>query len=304
MSSVKTKISESLVKKFLSSFHNADISSLHHLKGGEISQAFSYKYQSEELVIRVNTRAGTYSKDVHAWQHFEPQGIPVPEIFETGSLNSEYYFAISKKVPGSLLKDLSNNEYRALLPEIFKSLDAIHSIDISNSAGFGAWQTDDISETSSWKDYILAVDNYAIPKDGNNNQFETTFLEQVVWEKTYKSMSNFLSFCPEIRYLVHGDFGSDNVLARGNEITGILDWEGSKYGDFLYDVAWLNFWNPDRNPISLFREHYSKKDSIKNFQERITCYQLRIVLSSLSFYAFSNQLEKYQSTKDKLNRII
>ena len=44
-------------------------------------------------------------------------------------------------------------------------------------------------------------------------------------------------------YLLHGDYGFDNVLVDQGKISGVLDWANAKYGDFLYDVAWLDFWS-------------------------------------------------------------
>lgn len=39
------------------------------------------------------------------------------------------------------------------------------------------------------------------------------------------------------RVLVHGDFTPDNVLAHGEEISGVIDWPGAGLGDPRYDVA-------------------------------------------------------------------
>ena len=53
-------------------------------------------------------------------------------------------------------------------------------------------------------------------------------------------MQNYLKlieYCPEEHKLVHGDFGSNNVLTDGQKITGVLDWDCALYGDPLFDVA-------------------------------------------------------------------
>jgi aminoglycoside phosphotransferase (APT) family kinase protein len=39
------------------------------------------------------------------------------------------------------------------------------------------------------------------------------------------------------RVLVHGDFTPDNVLARDDEISGVIDWPGAGLGDPRFDVA-------------------------------------------------------------------
>ncbi|WP_439897592.1 phosphotransferase, partial [Escherichia coli] len=50
--------------------------------------------------------------------------------------------------------------------------------------------------------------------------------------------------CPNVRALVHADFGSNNVLTDGHRITGVIDWSEAMYGDPLYDIANILFWRP------------------------------------------------------------
>jgi hygromycin-B 4-O-kinase len=46
------------------------------------------------------------------------------------------------------------------------------------------------------------------------------------------------------RSLLHCDLTNRNVLVNGNQITGVLDWGCSIYGDHLYDLARFDFWAP------------------------------------------------------------
>lgn len=39
--------------------------------------------------------------------------------------------------------------------------------------------------------------------------------------------------------VVHGDFRLGNVVWRGDQIVGILDWETASVGDPLFDIAWM-----------------------------------------------------------------
>jgi aminoglycoside phosphotransferase (APT) family kinase protein len=54
-------------------------------------------------------------------------------------------------------------------------------------------------------------------------------------------MTDRLGRCPEERRFLHGDDGFGNVLARDGEVTAVLDWLDAKDGDFVDDVAWLDF---------------------------------------------------------------
>lgn len=304
MSTVKTKVDKEKVYSFLKNHYDEDVSDPEFIAGGEMSQAFSFKKSEEELIIRINKRANGFGKDKFAFEHFVSNNIPIPEIFEIGKFDDDYYYAISEKAKGKILKELSDEEYEKVFPELFSILNAIHNAEIPQTTGFGYWATDGVMETKTWKNYVLNVNKHVISTESKPSLFETSFLEKDFWEPVYKQMESFLEFCPEDKYLVHGDYGSDNAAADNGHITGIFDWDGSKYGDFLYDIAWLNFWSPKRNPLEFFIDYYTKEKPTSNFKERVLCYQLRIGLSSLSFYAFSNQKDKYDRAKTKIVSIL
>ena len=304
MSTIKTKIQKEKVINFLQNHFQENISNLTSVEGGEISQAFSFHKKSKDFVIRINSRSDGFEKDKYAFEHFSTAVIPIPKVLEIGRFDNMYYYAISEKAQGKILQNLSDAEYKETFPELFDILNSIHNISIPEVSGFGCWSIDGSMETKTWKDYVLAVDKYAVGSVDKPSLFETSFLEKDIWDDTYKQMKLLLSYCPEDKYLIHGDYGTDNVTANQAKITGVFDWEGSKYGDFLYDIAWLNFWNPERNSMTFFKDYYTKVKPEKNFEERVLCYQLRIGLSSLSFYATSSQKEKYESTKNKLMRLM
>ncbi len=303
MSKAKTKIDQAIVIDFLRNNFNQEISEVNFIKGGESSQAFSFSVLDQHYVVRVNSQLLPFEKDKYCFDNFNSKLIPVPEIFQLGFLEEGYYYAISKKAMGVMVQDLSDTEYSNLLPSLLKILDAIHTTDISNTSGFGKWEANGEYESESWKEYMLNVNEHVLPRKNKPSLFETTFLEKDLWDKIYKEMESMLVYCPEDRYLIHGDYGGDNVMAKDGIVTGVLDWAGAKYGDFLYDIAWLNFWRPERNPIDYFVNHYKGTDTMKNFYERIKCYQLRIGLSALSFYAYSDQKDKYESAKQKILKI-
>ncbi len=118
-------------------------------------------------------------------------------------------------------------------------------------------------------------------------------------------MTELLKFCPEDRYLVHGDYGFGNILSDGTRITAVIDWEASMYGDFLFDVAWLSFWSRKPDLESLYAEHLkSQNREVPHFAERILCYKLYIGLRTLSFFAYSNQKEKYDGLKEHVGRLV
>ncbi len=304
MSTVKVKVEEQNVFNFLEKRFEDKVLNFNFINGGELSQAFSFSVKKKDLVIRLGKDTSGYEKDKYAFENFSSNNIPIPKIIEIGSFNEKYSYSISEKTSGKTLVNLNDREYEKIFPKLFSVLNEIHHINISQAVGFGRWRANGTTEKDSWREYVLSIKEHVVLVDNKASLFETSFLEKNVWDSVYGKIVFLLKFCPEDKFLVHGDYGSDNVTTENGSITGILDWEESKYGDFLYDVAWLNFWYPNRNTMEFFEHYYTEVKPTKNFKERVLCYQLRIGLSSLSFYAFSSQKEKYDSTKKSLISIL
>ena len=81
------------------------------------------------------------------------------------------------------------------------------------------------------------------------------------------------------RALVHGDFGSNNVLAENGRVTGVIDWSEAMIGDSLYDIANLFFWRPWLECMEVqcrYMEVHSA-DRLRD-QGKLLRYQVRIGL--------------------------
>ena len=52
--------------------------------------------------------------------------------------------------------------------------------------------------------------------------FNDTFLDRDFFDQIYERMTALLDFCPEERFLVHGDYAYSNVLVHEGRITGEL----------------------------------------------------------------------------------
>ncbi len=85
-----------------------------------------------------------------------------------------------------------------------------------------------------------------------------------------------------------------NVLTNNNQITAVIDWANAMYGDFLYDLAVLVFWEPMHEPIKGIDwkgealKHFENIDlEIQQFEQRLQCCMIHLGLSSMSYYGFS-----------------
>jgi hygromycin-B 4-O-kinase len=118
-------------------------------------------------------------------------------------------------------------------------------------------------------------------------------------------MENLLSYCPNDRYLVHGGYGFGNLLVVNGRVTAVLDWLDAKYGDFVYDVAWLDFWDSERGYRELFQAHYAEQGTdVSNLERRLLCYQGYIALDGMRFFAKSDNADAYKWTRDHILSLI
>ena len=300
----KTKIKDETVLHFLGQYFQGNVLNMEHISGGESSQAFRFEANGEEYVVRVNHHnPDDFKKDEYAFKHFSSPDIVIPEVVKIGKIDDDYYFCISKKAKGETLENFSSSERKQVLPSLQHVLDKIHEIDVSNKSGYGKWDSNGLAAKKSWRDNILSVDQYVWGAENRPSLFKTTFLNQDMWEHGYARLEELVSYCTEDRYLVHGDAGSDNVLSDGKNITAIIDWADSQYGDFLLDVSRLIFWSTDKDYEKICLAHYANRN-IANLNERILCYQIYTALNSLSFYAYSNQEDKAQFSINKLRSLI
>jgi hygromycin-B 4-O-kinase len=295
----KTRIEQEIVEKFLTEHLQALIQDFAYIAGGEGAQAFSFSTEQGDFVIRVSKHGrNAFYKDQRAFQKFSAE-VPIPEVLEIGMLDDVYSFVISRKVSGTTLDKISSEKTKELLPQLFKILDSIHSIDVSNTKGYGKWDKSTVAPYESWKGFIIG----GIEK--KESLFETTFLKKELWDTTADRIKELLVYCPDERYLIHGDYGFNNILAESGNITGVIDWAESMYGDFLFDIAWLSFWSRTINYEEESEKYYFNKErKIDNFKERVLCYKLFISLSAFSFYAYSKQEDKFKSVKEKMKLLL
>lgn len=300
MAKAKQYIDSSLVLKFLQDKFDKQTVNVIPINEGETSAAFFFTVGDRQYVIRIGGNLEFFEKDRFAGDFFGSSHIPVPRIIALGEFGKDIYYAISKKIEGNLFFSFKGEKFEKLLPNFITTLDAIHNTNIEKYSGYGDWNAKGVAYFSSWKTFLESIqdNNYFNWKQ----VFATTPFTKDTFELLFKKHQSLLEFCPEDRNLIHGDYGVNNILAKEDKITGVLDWGLSMYGDPLYDVAWIDFW-PAQAPFGeIFFKHYKAKGiNVKNYWERILCYKIHFVIASMHFYATSNNKEMYEYT---LNRIL
>ena len=274
----------------------ASFESIEPLQPGEWSSVYAIRRGREELVVRFSRYREDFEKDraVAAWSSTD---LPVPPILEIGEALGRAY-AVSPRVKGEFLEALGEMRTRSVLPRLFRALDAARAIDLGATTGFGGWSLQTGGLHPTWRDALLSVGE-SVPAErgaGWRDRLEASPIGTGPFDQAHGWMRELASFCPEDRHLIHDDLLNRNVLVDGYQVTAVLDWGSSKYGDFLYDIASLVFWAPwfkEWSRIDFLAEtkrHYESIHlEVPHIDDRIRCYAVKVGLGGMSYNAWKGR---------------
>jgi hygromycin-B 4-O-kinase len=255
----------------------ANISELTLISEGEESQAYRFQSGTQTYVIRLNRAIEGFEKDAFACRKFARPNLPIPEIIRIGQIDDHFY-CISENMPGVTLQDLHPQAVPPVLGPTAEILDAIAESNLDNMTGFGSFNARGVGSYESWRDFLTSI--------ANPDQYDWAAVHSLVdmdiVNRFLDRLNGLAAHCPETRQLIHGDFGSNNVLTDGHRITGVIDWSEASIGDPLYDVANIFFWSTwldcMQQQARYFETHLA---GFPNLGGRLLCYQLRIGLAEI-----------------------
>ena len=152
MCSLKTQIEISKVEDFLRKNFSVDIKNMEILKGGEISQAFSFNDSSGSYVIKVRKvrkrfrKADPFRKEITVSDIVKKEEVhvPIPKIVRHGIFkeckNEKFIYSIAEMALGSFVHLFPKEKSLLVDGPLIDVLHNIHSIDISKTEGYGDWQ--------------------------------------------------------------------------------------------------------------------------------------------------------------------
>jgi len=303
MSDLRPVVASEQVLTLLGQLFSTPISDLVPVEGGQVTRTLSFHTGAQEYIIRFNYDTMLQSnlpKEAYLMRKFAGTMIPLPPLLHVGRLG-DLHFAISRKMPGQTLALLSHQEVYYLLPQILDILAAIHSIDVSDTQGYGCFTDQGRGYFPSWSDHLHMI----VREEADNDYFgkwytlfDETFLERDLYQDRYRQMCNLLVYCPEDRFLIIGGLSLHALLAQDGKITAVLNWVDASYGDAVYDIAVLDFWWPWLGVHNAFqRDSQQRGHELPYYAERLLCYECHHALGALRFFAKSGQEQSYQLTR-------
>jgi len=170
------------------------------------------------------------------------------------------------------------------------------------------WGMDKRGAHNSWREALLdiASDRPGDRTHGWRLQLANSVLGSGAFERSHERLAELVVHCPEVRHLVHADLLDGNVLVSDDRVTALLDWGQSRYGDFLFDLAWFSFWSPWYPAMKGIDFHREARDhwtqlgvKVPNFYERLTYYEIYIGLESQVYNAFKGRWKFVQTVGER-----
>ncbi|GGH86650.1 aminoglycoside phosphotransferase (APT) family kinase protein [Pullulanibacillus pueri] len=264
--------------KALIKIHYPHVTYIKELSGGLASQTYLFEVGEQRFVFQVGSDLESYKKEGFIAKTFNAI-LPVRCVLEVHRTDDRMAYSISKYIEGDKLFDLNSQQLFDIVPAVLNTLESLESIEVSNDhGGYGYFDSTGHAPYPTWLDFVTAV--------YNSNIYSWDVLEErgLDSEVVNKAMEELKTHIKSIHFsdknIVHGDLGSYNLLAKDNQITGIIDWSLSMYGDHLYDKANFLFWNEEKLQ-PLIKEIKNQYMTTTQTKEIIYCYMLRIGLEEI-----------------------
>jgi hygromycin-B 4-O-kinase len=253
-----------------------EISAFERLAEGLDSQTYGFRHNDSEYVARINQSSCGFQKDAFVYRRFASPTLPIPEIVDIARLDDGHAVCVSRRAAGVRVHDLASAELPGIIGSIREILTAISGSDLAGTSGFGRFDARGSGPHDTWRDFLTSV------ADPRRLDWEDVGpdVDRAAISAAIGLVEALAERCPEERGLVHGDFGSYNLMTDRHRITAVIDWDRALFGDPLYEIANLLFWGEQGlEPLTLGSSTLS--DDEPRRAERLLCYQLRVALQEI-----------------------
>lgn len=295
---------------FLAARLDPTVTDVAEIGAGAWSRCFAFTHQGRELVARFGKHVDDFEKDRVAYRYHAPD-LPVPEVHAIGAA-FDGYFALSTRVHGVPLEELSADQWRAVVPSVAAALEAMRTTDLSATSGYGGWDGRGHATRRRWSDHLLAVadDSPARRTHGWRERLSEHAQLDALFRRGYARLQQVASE-PIPRSLAHCDLINRNVLADDGTITGVFDWGCSIYGDHLYDLAWFNYWSPwfpelDMDELWRHIRHRWAAAEYRphNVEDRLAACYLHIGLDHFAYNAWLEDWPMLEATAERMLTLV
>jgi hygromycin-B 4-O-kinase len=298
-------------RDFLRAHLGHDVGDVELVGEGWWSRCFGFRDGDRDLVIRFGRHADDFRKDRRA-AGFASAALPVPDVLEIGDA-FDGHFAISSRAYGVDLESIETREWRSVLPAFFAALDALRAIEVPGEAGYGGWDAEGRAPYRSWREFLLSVE--LDTRERRTYGWRRRLIDSPVGDAPFiagvHALRALADAAPPAARVVHADLINRNVLVDGDRLTAVFDWGCALYGDFLYDIAWLAFWEPWYPALTEIdiraqaRAHYASIGlDVPDYEARIRACMLHVGLDHQAWNAGTGDFETLALVVDCTNALL
>lgn len=207
---------------------------------------------------------------------------------------------------GFVSDELSPEDFRKCCYMFFEKILEINKADITGISGYGEFDDDCKTKYATCREFL--TDTFTEKEEGYwyhwKEMFETTVLDQEIFNKYYRNMEERIGYCEGQRYLVYNNTFFDNMITDGKTILGFPDWSRSGICDFLLDFAIMDLNKPYLKIPELFFQYCKENNiEIENFKERFLCMAYYKGIDVLRWHASIDDTESCYWIVKSLNEL-
>jgi len=246
-----------------------------------------------QSILKICPRTPDYLREAYFLKHFETQ-LPVPKIISLIPPESGLHAAILMEyIPGTILK--TEDFTPSLAEEAGAILARIH-----------------LNRTTGYGDLTQAQDLQQDPGASFNLKLEEAFTEctghlpnalLAQCRHYYHAHLNLLA-STDGPCITHRDFRPGNLLAKNNQLTGIIDWSSARASFAEEDFCSMEHgvWAFDSRSKQYFLDGYARIRPLPNYQRIMPLLQLSKAMATIGFLVKQGTWNKQNSKLYQLNR--
>ena len=186
-------------------------------------------------------------------------------------------------------------------------------MDRSQTRGYGSFSADGTGSAASWQEYLAETHSDApgTRLGGWRGNLSKNKEAEAVYQQGTARLHELIPLCPEERHLIHNDLLHFNLIMQDQRVAAVIDWGNAMWGDFLYDLAMFTTWQfyyPSMAGIdfaSAARQSYQAHGApLPHFDERLACYQLHLLLNSVTYNAWKEDPVHLALTIQRLKEVL
>jgi hypothetical protein len=196
---------------------------------GENRSTFLAQAGPERLVLKLDPpeRLGMHERGARACSYLAGLGYPVPQTIAVGVAAGRAY-TLRTELPGAQLSPDDGRHAERLIQLVELQAGGARAADVD----IGDWP-------ASVVDPVLhGGPGFCLLETMRAHSHETAQLLGRLQDLADAAHASL----PDTADILHYDFNPANILVDGDEVSGVVDWEGARAGDLAFDLATLLFY--------------------------------------------------------------